>query len=64
MCCGVLAVLPEMSTWCDKPMPAPWPSQAWKCGGAALHRTGSQEHATVTTTADGLPGCYHLVQGG
>lgn len=29
MCCGVLAKLPEMSTWRDKPMPAPWPSQAW-----------------------------------
>lgn len=31
-CAVVLAKLPEMSTWRDKPMPAPWPSQAWYCG--------------------------------
>lgn len=32
MCCGVLAKFPEMSTWRDKPMLAPWPSQGWQCG--------------------------------
>lgn len=26
-------------------------------------RAQSQEHATVTTTADRLPGCHHLVRG-
>lgn len=29
MYCGVLAKFLEMSTWRDKPMPAPWPSQGW-----------------------------------
>lgn len=62
MCCGVLAKLPEMSTWRDKPMPALTGLVVW---GAALDQTGSQEHATVTTTTtDRLPGRYHLVQGG
>lgn len=32
--------------------------------GSALDQIGSQEHATVTTTADRLLGRYHLVQGG
>lgn len=32
MCHGVLAELPEMSTWRDRAVPAPWPWQAWWSG--------------------------------
>lgn len=64
MCGGVLAKFPEMSTWRDKPLPAPWPLAGPVMWGIALDRTRSQEHATVTKTADRLPGRHHLVRGG
>lgn len=64
MCRGVLAALPEMSTRCDKPMPARWPPhRPGSVGVLTPDRTQSQEHATVTTTADRLPGRHHLVRG-
>lgn len=39
------------------------PPQAWSVGVLTPDRTRSQEHATLTTTADRLPGRHHLVRG-
>lgn len=45
-------------------MPAGWPPhRPGSVGVLTLDRTQSQEHATVTTTADRLPGRHHLVWG-
>lgn len=64
MCFGVLAVLPEMSTCCDKTMPVGWPSQAWKCGALPCIRQEARNMPGQQQLLMRLPGRYHLVQGG